>query len=102
MSENPEAAYAEEAQEEILELEHEGRRRRDERKKNTRSTALDDGDNWNDESETSPLISRSTRPRTQARGVSYQKAIDEPWTGAHGKGDLPWYKKPSVSTVLET
>ena len=54
-----------------------------------------------DENESSPLIrDRSRRPdRTiySRAGESYQKAINEPWTGAYGAGPLPWYKRPSVS-----
>src|ERR1700761_1478139 len=55
----------------------------------------DDSDN-----ETSPLMSpRQLRknPVTHTRDrASYERAINEPWTGAHGSGGLPWYKTPSV------
>jgi len=56
----------------------------------------DDGD----DNESSPLMSPRRRrtqktPYTRAR-ASYQRAIDEPWSGAHGSHALPWYKKPSV------
>lgn len=57
------------------------------------------GDNEGDD-EITPLIAATSRPKHPNRGVSYQKAIDEPWTGAHGKGDLPWYKRPSVYWLL--
>ena len=59
-----------------------------------------------DENESSPLIgSRSGRPERTVysrAGESYQKAINEPWTGAYGAGPLPWYKRPSVSRMDAT
>jgi MFS family permease len=56
------------------------------------------------DNESSPLI--GTRPRKSIppylsrAGESYQKAINEPWTGAHGVGPLPWYKRPSIYILL--
>jgi hypothetical protein len=47
-----------------------------------------------EQDESSPLIAQRPRPPSSN---SYQRAIDEPWHGAHGSADLPWYKKPSVS-----
>jgi hypothetical protein len=53
-----------------------------------------------DDNETSPLMSPRQRRKspvtyTRARN-SYERAINEPWTGAHGSSGLPWYKTPSV------
>jgi len=91
-----EEAFAEEAQEEAL-----------------LSEASNDLDNETqyqmreddeDENESSPLMSPRRRraqktPYSRAR-ASYQRAIDEPWSGAHGSHALPWYKKPSVWSLI--
>ncbi|KAI1622945.1 MFS transporter [Exophiala viscosa] len=57
-----------------------------------------------DEDESSPLVSpRRRRPQKtpySRASASYQRAIDEPWSGAHGSHDLPWYKKPSIFWLL--
>lgn len=58
------------------------------------------------ENETSPLMSpRLDRPKptayTRARS-SYERAINEPWMGAHGSSALPWYKSPSVCSCSTT
>ncbi|KAL2419810.1 hypothetical protein ABEF95_005072 [Exophiala dermatitidis] len=66
---------------------------------------------WEDagqqENESSPLI-RARRQQqqthkspsyTRARS-SYERAINEPWSGAQGSADLPWYKKPSIFWLL--
>lgn len=51
-------------------------------------------------SENSPLlVSRGNapgRPPHARASASYMKAINEPWNGAYGHADRPWYKKPSV------
>lgn len=85
---NHEDAYAEEVQEEVLE------RQASPSSKNARiSEDAIDGD-----SENSPLIGSPHAQRgVHKRGYSYQRAINEPWTGAHRGGPQPWYKKPSVS-----
>jgi hypothetical protein len=41
--------------------------------------------------------SRDDRPGAQSR-KSYERAINQPWTGAQGSAGLPWYKQPSVFT----
>jgi hypothetical protein len=93
----PEDAFAEEAQEEArLAEESHGATTI-----NTRFHVRDGQDD--DDNETSPLMSpRQSRknPVTYTRArTSYERAINEPWTGAHGASDLPWYKKPSVCLV---
>lgn len=50
-----------------------------------------------------PLMSRlrtsgGERPGAHAR-KSYERAINQPWTGAQGSAGLPWYKQPSVCTL---
>lgn len=53
------------------------------------------------EDEQVPLIQRQRarhdRPDAQSR-KSYERAINQPWTGAQGSADMPWYKRPSVCT----
>lgn len=93
---NHENAFAEEAREEVRDQQSQQRRRP--RKNHIHiTTAEDTSDN---ENESSPLIGSAESIRGQRsqhkRGYSYQKAVDEPWTGAHGQGDRPWHKKPSV------
>lgn len=41
--------------------------------------------------------SRDNRPVAASR-KSYERAINQPWTGAQGSAGLPWYKQPSVCT----
>lgn len=96
---NQEDAFIEEAQEEVIHQEEQ--QQNSPKKSNVRfssSEEISDGDN-----ESSPLIGdvRSRRPLTFShhRGQSYERAINEPWTGAYHSGSLPWYKKPSVSSV---
>ncbi|KIW71053.1 hypothetical protein PV04_03268 [Phialophora macrospora] len=94
----PEDAFAEEAQEEarLAEASHGATTI------NTRFHVRDGQDD--DDNETSPLMSprqRRKNPVTYTRArTSYERAINEPWTGAHGAGDLPWYKKPSILWLL--
>lgn len=92
---NHEDVYNEEAQEELLHDDTSQQRHSQKHPQvNTEQAVSDQGD------ETSPLIDSPGSPRREAmhkRGYSYQRAINEPWTGAHGTGHLPWYKKPSVS-----
>lgn len=98
---NQEDAFAEEAQEEAAFPESEDIRNRHKSKSRVRTNeeaSSDDEDN-----EIRPLMGVSGSPQDQRRpehkrGHSYQRALDEPWLGAHGVGLLPWYKKPSVST----
>ena len=91
----PEDAFAEEAQEEVIVAETPHR-------DNTINTQIDmpDGEE-DDENETSPLMSPRQRRKSPAlytkSRASYDRAINEPWTGAHGSSGLPWYKTPSVS-----
>ncbi|KIW38240.1 uncharacterized protein PV06_09223 [Exophiala oligosperma] len=67
-----------------------------------------DGDDESTEGddENSPLVSPRRRrnasrktPYSRAR-TSYERAINEPWNGAHGSHALPWYKKPSIFWLL--
>ncbi|EXJ79895.1 hypothetical protein A1O3_08180 [Capronia epimyces CBS 606.96] len=56
------------------------------------------------EDENSPLITSRRRrthqvPYTRARS-SYERAISEPWNGAHGSTGQAWYKKPSILWLL--
>ena len=94
---NHEDSYAEEIREEVIEEESQDGGRS--KKGNLRIRMSEEVVENNDES--SPLISeqRSSRRALHKRGYSYQRAINEPWTGAHGSGHLPWYKKPSVSAA---
>jgi hypothetical protein len=89
-----EDAFAEEAQEEAILAEPS----HGEATINTQFHVRD-GSNDNDD-ENSPLMSprqRRKNPTTYSRArASYERAINEPWIGAHGSSDLPWYKKPSV------
>lgn len=83
---NHEDVYAEEVQEETLERQSPSKRQ-----------ARISEDAIDGESENSPLIGSPHAQRaTHKRGYSYQRAINEPWTGAHRSGPQPWYKKPSV------
>ena len=59
------------------------------------------------DNESSPLIgTRLRRPNRIAdtrAGESYQRAINEPWTGQQHGPRKPWYQRPSVrSAVVET
>ena len=52
--------------------------------------------------ESAPLLSDPIPPLPRPPAYSsssYQRAIDEPWHGAYDSADLPWHKKPSVSTA---
>lgn len=101
MSLNHEAAFAEEAQEETIVSESRQATQTSRGRKDKVRAETTEADNSN--SETSPLLSSGDSVRQRQSylraGPSYQRAIDEPWTGAHRKGDLPWYKKPSVRIV---
>lgn len=88
---NHEDLFAEEAQEEILHRESQNQQQ----SKQAGATVQNVDEN-------SPLVdSASIRGSRMShrRGYSYQRAINEPWTGAYGAGDRPWYKKPSVSGI---
>lgn len=85
---NHEDAFNEEAHEEAIEP-------RSAPKSQARARTSEDVSD--SDTESSPLIgSAHAQRQTHKRGYSYQKAINEPWTGAHGAGPLPWYKTPSV------
>ena len=90
---NHEDAWAEEAAEEVIGEPSSS-------KNNARARVSEDLSDH--ENEQSPLIgdAHALRRHTHKRGISYQRAINEPWTGAHGTGPLPWYKKPSVYWLL--
>jgi MFS-type transporter involved in bile tolerance (Atg22 family) len=97
---NQEDAFAEEAQEEIMV--RTGTQQSDEDSKSqVRASTTEAGD---EQDESSPLIpDRSTRPQRAplARANdSYYRAINEPWTGSHGAGSLPWWKRPSIYWLL--
>ena len=91
---NHEEAFAEEAQEEALLSENPPF----ESGIDTQFHVRDDDEL---EDETSPLVSPLRRrtvqrtPYARARS-SYERAISEPWNGAHGAKGLPWWKAPSV------
>lgn len=42
--------------------------------------------------------SQGERPGAKSR-KSYERAINQPWTGAQGSNDLPFYKRPSVRAM---
>ena len=93
-----EDAFAEEAQEEAL-LSEGSTDRGAETQYRTR-------EDEEDENESSPLMSprrRRTQKTPYSRAsASYQRAINEPWSGAHGSHALPWYKKPTVWSFHRT
>lgn len=96
---NPEDVYAEEAQEQILDDETRHAHERDTSKSSNQIT-VSEGEA---EDEDRPLLSGSEalgRPGSgrRGRGYSYERALNEPWTGSYHAGDRPWYKKPSVSS----
>lgn len=99
---NQEDVFAEEAQEEAATSEQERIQSPSRGKFQVRTSEeyLSDNDNEN-----SPLLSVPASPSNRRvplhkRGHSYQRALDEPWTGAHGVGPLPWYKRPSVRILI--
>ncbi|KIW27392.1 uncharacterized protein PV07_07133 [Cladophialophora immunda] len=93
-----EDAFAEEAQEEV--------RLAEESNPDSTTNAtfhISDGQD-DEEDEMSPLMSPHQRRKkpiahTRAR-PSLERAINEPWNGAHGSSDLPWYKTPSIFWLL--
>lgn len=92
---NTEDVYNEEAQEEILTDETPRQRHGQKQPRVSAEHAV----SYN-EDESSPLIGSPRREAMHKRGYSYERAITEPWTGAHGLGHLPWYKKPSVGAII--
>lgn len=95
---NHEEAYAEEAQEAVLEREY--RENRATQKDPSHIRISEDAS----ENESRPLM-RDFEPiggprLGHRRHHSYERAINEPWTGAHGAGNRPWYKRPSVYWLL--
>ena len=96
-----EDAFAEEAQEEA-------RLAGDLHVDSTVNTQFHIGDAQDGDDESSPLM--NPRQRTKSSNAytrprrSFERAINEPWNGAHGSGGLPWYKTPSVcaSDAAET
>ena len=95
---NTEDAFQEESQQEILDRESRVSQRR-----STKYRARVSEEEAQDESR--PLIQDADHSRgpggiSHKRGYSYQRAINEPWTGAYGQGDRPWYKKPSVGRMV--
>lgn len=93
----PEETFAEEAQEETL-LRNSSTAS-DDSSKNKVRTSSEEAE-YNDES--SPLIAdaRPQREGLSRAGASYMRAINEPWSGAHGAGPLPWWKRPSIYWLL--
>ena len=87
--EGHEDVFAEEAQEEIQDREN--LRRRQEPLGSSKHVSIENASDR--ASESSPLIGNTESirgPRAQhKRGYSYQRAINEPWTGAHGQGGHP-------------
>lgn len=99
---NPEEIFAEEAQEEAATQESQESRKTSKSKFQIRTA--EEGLSDDEDNEGRPLMgipgSPQDRRRPQhARSHSYQRALDEPWTGAHGAGPLPWYRQPSVSAL---
>lgn len=95
-----EDAFAEEAQEEIVAQSVSEQSEEDSKSLVRTSTteAVEEQD------ESSPLISTRTprpqRSRLSRANDSYSRAINEPWTGSHGSGSLPWWKRPSIYWLL--
>lgn len=93
---NQEDALAEEAQEEVITSEQSQNKSQ---KVNVRFSSVEH--NSDEENESHPLIGSARpsrgRPPQHNRGYSYERAINEPWTGAYRSGEVPWYKRPSVS-----
>jgi hypothetical protein len=94
----PEEVFAEEAQEEaFLSEDHSEELQSDAHFHMRRG---DDDDDHESDDESSPLMSperhrAAKTPLARAR-ASYERAINEPWTGAQGSSDAPWYSRPSV------
>ncbi|KAH0846322.1 Major Facilitator Superfamily protein [Fonsecaea pedrosoi] len=95
---DPEDAFAEEAQEEVRLVEE----------SHSHPTTharfrISDGQDDEDD-EMSPLMSPNHRRKTpvahERARASFERAINEPWNGAHGSGDLPWYRTPSIFWLL--
>lgn len=92
-----EDVFAEEAQECTVVSQS---RFEEDKKSNVRSQVSEDHDS---ENESSPLM--GDRRPIPARALdsrareSYHRAINEPWTGAHQAGPLPWYRRPSVGVI---
>lgn len=100
---NQEDVFAEEAQEEVAfqGSQSNGNTSKSKPRVSTTEAGLSD----DEDNEVRPLMGVPGSPQDQRRpqhrrGHSYQRALDEPWTGAHRAGVLPWYKKPSVSASL--
>lgn len=93
---NQEDAFIEEAQEEVI-IHEESQNKT--QKVNVRFSSLEHSSD--EENENHPLIGSARpsqgRPPRHNRGYSYERAINEPWTGAYRSGVQPWYKQPSVS-----
>ncbi|KAJ9611530.1 hypothetical protein H2200_004714 [Cladophialophora chaetospira] len=92
-----EDVFAEEAQEEA--------RFQDEPRTPTINTHFHVRDEEDDyDNETSPLMSprnrRKNSPATTRARASYDRAINEPWTGAQGSSGLGWRKTPSILWLL--
>ena len=88
-----EEVFAEEAQEQArLEEQSHG--------ETTVDTQFHVREEQDDDNESSPLMSpppyRKNPPTYARTRANYERAINEPWTGAQGSTSLPWYKKPSV------
>lgn len=92
-----EEAFAGEAQEEVAIASNIRRRPAVDTGHDVRNDTLDEYH----EGETSPLVSPRQQRRSQREGYSrarpsYERAINEPWTGSRGSSDQSWYKKASV------
>ena len=96
-----EDAFANEAQEEVILSERQRREQNSEDKDNVRTSTQEDDLS---QDEISPLI--GTYPRRPAHttdsraGASYQRAINEPWTGSHKADNLTWWNRPSILWLL--
>ncbi|KIW51650.1 hypothetical protein PV05_10350 [Exophiala xenobiotica] len=100
---DPEEAFAEEAQEEARLSDNSTLDAGIETHFHVRDD--DDDDETAFDNESSPLMSprrrRTTRKIPYSRATSsYERAINEPWTGAQGSHSQPWYKTPSIFWLL--
>lgn len=90
-----EDAFAAEAQDEAI------RTRRGRRELYINRQAEDQSDEDELHNDGSPLLpSKSATARTisaDGDSDSYQRAVHEPWLGAIGSEELPWWRKPHVS-----
>lgn len=101
---NQEDVFAEEAQEELTVQEPQANGNTSKAKSKSQTRTAEEAWSDDEDNEARPLMGKpgstlDLRRPEHKRGKSYQRALDEPWTGAHGVGPLPWYKQPSVGPL---